>query len=164
MQASGDTQVLRLKTTIVALISAGLGVALLTLARAIAEDHDWQWLSFWPLGELGGILVGAGLLGIAWDYFDGKDRERRDDARVRRLLKEAAPDFRDAVVQGFAVNGDDLSRVATSELLDSIATNVLALRLKDREFAREVSKTCATKLSGHRSAGTTSTSASRSHP
>lgn len=127
-----------LKTTIVALIALGVGIALLTLAKAIADDPAWAWLSFWPLGELGGILVGAGLLGIVWEYFDGKDREARDDARVRRLLKEAAPDFREAVVRGFAVEDDDLKRVATPELLDAIAGNVLALRLGNRAFASEV--------------------------
>jgi hypothetical protein len=131
-------QILPLKTTIVAMVSFGAGIALLALARSIDGDAAWSWLSFWPLGELGGILVGTGLLGVAWEYFDGKDREARDDARVRRLLKEAAPDFRDAVVRGFAVSPDDLTRVATPQLLDGIATNVLALRLGDEEFAREI--------------------------
>lgn len=139
MSSSNDRhQVFRLKTTIVALVSFGVGVALLVVARAVVEDPAWGWLSFWPLGEVGGILVGAGLLGVAWDYFDGQDRERREDARVRRLLKEAAPDFRDAVVRGFAVESDDLKRVATPELLDQVASNVLALRLGNRAFASEV--------------------------
>ena len=133
-----DNEVLRLKTTLVGLAAFGMGVTLLTLARAISDVAGWEWLSFWPLGELGGILVGAGLLGVAWDYFDGRDRERRDDARVRRLLRESAPDFRDAVVRGFAVESDDLRRVATPELLDSIAGNALGLRLNDGEFAREI--------------------------
>lgn len=127
-----------LKVTIVAVIALGIGIAFLTLARALDGNEAWSWLTFWPLGELGGILVGAGLLGIVWDYFDGKDREARDDARVRRLLKESAPDFRDAVVRGFALENDDLKRVATPELLDQIAGNVLALRLGNRAFASEV--------------------------
>ncbi len=131
-------QVLRLKTTIVALVSFGLGVALLALARTIDSNQAWAWLSFWPLGELGGILVGAGLLGIVWDYFDGRDREKREDARIRRLLKESAPDFRDAVVKGFAVENEDLKRVATPELLDDLAANALGLRLSDHRFAREI--------------------------
>ncbi len=135
---TSDQEVLRLKTTILGLVSFGIGIALLTIARAAEGNPSWAWLSFWPLGELGGILVGAGVLGIAWDYFDGRDRERREDARLRRLLKESAPDFRDAVVKGFAVDSEDLKRVATPELLDEIASNVLALRLGDRAFASEV--------------------------
>lgn len=127
-----------LKTTLVALGALGLGFLLLVLARRIGEDPAWGWLGLWPLGELGSILVGAGLLGIVWDYFDGKDKEARDTERLRRVLREAAPDLRDAVVQGFAVDSDDLKRVATPVLLDSIASNALGLRLDDSEFAREV--------------------------
>lgn len=133
-----DQKMIRLKTIIVALVSFGIGLVFLSVSRAIADEPTWSWLSFWPLGEIGGILVGAGLLGIAWEYFDGRDREHRDDARVRRLLREAAPDFRDAVVRGFAVESRDLKRVATPELLDSIAGNALGLRLGDSEFAREI--------------------------
>lgn len=53
-----------LKTTIVALLALGAGTALLVLSRTIADDPAWDWLNFWPLGELGSILIGAGLLGI----------------------------------------------------------------------------------------------------
>ncbi|MFK0071895.1 hypothetical protein [Arthrobacter woluwensis] len=67
-----------------------------------------------------------------------KTIEERENERIRNVLKEAAPDFRDAVVRGFAVENDDLKRVATPELLDDIAGNVLALRLGDRHFAEEV--------------------------
>lgn len=56
------TRLHQLKTTLVAIVALGLGIALLTLARSIDGDPAWAWLSFRPLGELGGILVGAGLL------------------------------------------------------------------------------------------------------
>lgn len=136
MRPSPLQRIYRLKVTIVALLSLGLGIGLQVLAlhsRDIAP-----WLNFLPLSEIGGTLFAAGLFGIAWDYFDGKDKEGREDERIRRLLTEAAPDFRDAVVRGFSVESDDLKRVATPELLDSIAGNVLALRLGDRTFAEEV--------------------------
>lgn len=136
--SNADQNVLRLKTIIVAIVAFFFGVVLLTVSRFALNNSEWAWLSVLPIGEVGGILVGAGLLGVAWDYFDGRDRERRDDARVRRLLKESAPDFRDAVVRGFAVENEDLQRVATPELLDDIASNALGLRLKDRRFAREI--------------------------
>lgn len=128
----------KLKVTIVALVAVGLGVGFLSLARALSGNHDWAWLTFWPLGELGGILFGAGILGVAWDYFDGKDKEDRDTERLRRVLVEAAPNLRDAVVQGFALQPEDLKRVATPELLDAVAGNALALRLGDQSFARGV--------------------------
>ena len=46
--------------------------------------------------------------------------------------------MRDAVVEGFAIHPEDLKRVATPELLDDIAANVMALRLGDEQFAREI--------------------------
>jgi len=46
--------------------------------------------------------------------------------------------MRDAVVKGFTVQPDDLRRVAKPELLDSIAANVLGIRLGDEQFAREI--------------------------
>lgn len=41
------------------------------------------------------------------------------------------------MIRGFAVESDDLKRVATPQLLDDIATNALSLRLGDRPFASE---------------------------
>lgn len=131
-------RIYQLKVTIVALVSLGFGVILQAFAGYAASRPELAWVGFWQIGSIGGTLFAAGLFGLVWDYFDGKDKEERDDERVRRLLKESAPEFRDAVVEGFAVNSDDLKRVATPDLLDSIAVNVLALRLGDREFAREV--------------------------
>lgn len=46
--------------------------------------------------------------------------------------------MRDAVIEGFAIHPDDLKRVANPELLDTIASNVMALRLGDEQFAREI--------------------------
>lgn len=158
-------QVHALKTTIVALLALGLGIALLVVARGVEDHPAWAWLSFWPLGELGSILVGAGLLGIVWDYFDGKDKEARDTERLRRVLAEAAPDLRDAVVEGFAINSDGLKRVATPELLDSIASNAMRsgfVSVMAPSPARSTPSSSRT-LSGRRSGGMTSMSGFGSH-
>ncbi|WP_431230455.1 hypothetical protein [Paenarthrobacter nicotinovorans] len=121
-----------------AITSLALGIGLQVLSAHIHEMAALSWAGFLPLSEIGGTLFAAGLFGVAWDYFDGKDKEARTDERIRHLLEESAPSFRDAVVRGFAVENDDLRRVATPELLDSIAGNVLAMRLGDRAFAEEV--------------------------
>ncbi len=121
-----------------ALVALGLGIALLTLANFVDSTTTLDWLTYWPIAELGSILAGAGILGIGYNYLIDRDKDALDDERTKRLLKEAAPDFRDAVVQGFAVSPDDLKRVATPELLDSIATNAMGLRLGDAAFASEV--------------------------
>jgi hypothetical protein len=138
MREDFPERIYKLKATIVALVSFGFGIAFLILSRYVAETPSLWWLAFWPISEIGGTLTAAGLFGIAWEYVDGKDKEAREDERIRRLLRESAPAFRDAVVQGFTVSSDDLERVATPELLDGIAINVLALRLGDRQFASEI--------------------------
>ncbi|MEM9520390.1 MAG: hypothetical protein AAGA37_13790 [Actinomycetota bacterium] len=46
--------------------------------------------------------------------------------------------MRDAVLAAFAADHADLARVSPPETLDRIATNALALRLDDAEFASEV--------------------------
>lgn len=126
-----------LKLTIVALVTTGLGVALLTLAFNMPENPP-GWLSFWPIGEIGGLLFATGLFGMAIDHYKRKDDEARADARLDRALARNIPKFRDAVIEGFDVQPDDLRRVATPERLDSIATNALSLRLGDDAFAREI--------------------------
>lgn len=93
-------RIYKLKVTIVALVSLGLGIALLVLSRHVPDTPALDWLALWPIGEIGGTLAAAGLFGIAWDYVDGKDKEAREDERIRRLLKESVPAFRDAVVEG----------------------------------------------------------------
>jgi hypothetical protein len=51
------------------------------------------------------------------------------------VLTEEAPAMRDAVIQGFAFNADDLARVSSPAVLDDVARNVLALQLGDRDLA-----------------------------
>lgn len=136
--SNNSSRIYRLKVVITALVSLIAGVALLVLARHAENRLDWTWLSFWPIGEIGGILTAAGLFGIAWEYFDGQDKEVREDERIRRLLKESAPDFRDAVIAGFAETPDNMRGVATTETLDRLAINALSLRLGDEKFASEI--------------------------
>jgi len=99
---------------------------------------DWHWLHALPLGELGGTLFGAGLLSTFFEYTFRRDQEAHTLARFRQIIREEAPAMRDAVVEGFAIHPEDLKRVATPELLDDIAANVMALRLGDEQFAREI--------------------------
>ncbi len=98
----------------------------------------WGWLHSLPLGELGGTLFGAGLLSTLFEYSFRKDQEEATVAQFREIIKEQAPTMRDAVIEGFAIHPEDLKRVANPELLDSIASNVMALRLGDQQFAEEL--------------------------
>ncbi|WP_375431010.1 hypothetical protein [uncultured Friedmanniella sp.] len=131
-------RIYKLKVTLLAVVTAVAGLALLFVAKLAEGNAASSWLRHLPVFELGSTLFITGAFVVAYNYVDGRDKEQREDERIRRLLGESAPAFRDAVVRGFAVNSDDLKRVATPELLDDIATNVLALRLGDRQFAQEI--------------------------
>ena len=128
------------KAALLALSFTLAGILLIMLNAWLAPLRlgDWQWLHALPLGELGGTLFGAGLLSTFFEYTFRRDQEAHTLARFRQIIREEAPAMRDAVVEGFAIHPEDLKRVATPELLDDIAANVMALRLGDEQFAREI--------------------------
>ena len=130
----------RLKAALLAVSFTLAGILLMMLNAWMTPLRlgDWQWLHALPLGELGGTLFGAGLLSTFFEYTFRRDQEAHTLARFRQIIREEAPAMRDAVVEGFAIHPDDLKRVATPELLDDIAANVMALRLGDEQFAREI--------------------------
>ena len=130
----------RLKAALLAVSFTLAGILLIMLNAWLAPLRlgDWQWLHALPLGELGGTLFGAGLLSTFFEYTFRRDQEAHTLARFRQIIREEAPAMRDAVVEGFAIHPEDLKRVATPELLDDIAANVMALRLGDEQFAREI--------------------------
>lgn len=122
------------------LAGVGLGVAgifLIMVGRATDSD-ELSLAELIPWTELGGILIGAGLLGIWIDRFFQREQQAADEERLRQLMTEHAPVMRDAVLQAFAAGHADLERVAIPETLDGIITNSLGLRLEDQTFAEEI--------------------------
>ena len=122
-------------------VALTLGGILLMMLSGWLDHLDlgaWSWLHSLPLGELGGTLFGAGLLSTLFEYTFRRDQEQATLEQFRQIIHEQAPAMRDAVVEGFAIHSDDLKRVANPELLDDIASNVMALRLGDDQFAREL--------------------------
>lgn len=99
---------------------------------------DWQWLHALPLGELGGTLFGAGLLSTFFEYAFRRDQERVVTERFRQTIREEAPTLRDAVIEAFRFDRQDVARIATPELLDDLARTSLGLRFGDPAFGREV--------------------------
>ncbi|MGX7681584.1 hypothetical protein ACSMXN_22090 [Jatrophihabitans sp. DSM 45814] len=131
----------RLYQTKLALLATTLffvGLALLILGHWLPHLNGWAWSGNWPIVDIGSAMFTTGLLGVALQYIDGQDSEDRDTARLERVLGAAAPAMRDAVIAGFAFEPQDIARVATSETLDKIVTNGLALRLGDQAFAEEL--------------------------
>lgn len=133
-------RLLRLKAALVAvsLTLAGILLMMLNGWMASLDLSSWSWVHALPLGELGGTLFGAGLLGTLFEYTFRREQEESTVERFRQIIREQAPAMRDAVVEGFAIHPDDLKRVANPELLDDIASNVMSLRLGDEQFAREI--------------------------
>lgn len=128
----------RTKLVLSCIILVGLGILLLVLGNWVSRTTSHHWLTLLPINEFGGILVGGGLLSVWLDHFLSREQDEIDELRLRRLLHEQAPAMRDAVLEAFAANNEDLQRVATPETLDRIISNSLALRLDDPEFAEEI--------------------------
>lgn len=122
----------------VSLTLTGILLIMLNSWLSTLSLGDWSWLHALPLGELGGTLFGAGLLGTLFEYSFRKDQEAATTRQFRQIIHDEAPAMRDAVIEGFAIRPEDLKRVANPELLDAIAANVMALRLGDEQFAREI--------------------------
>lgn len=133
----------RLRKTKAAFLATALtlaGVLLIMLNGWLTGLNlgDWAWLHALPLGELGGTLFGAGLLGTLFEYSFRKDQEAATTRQFRQIIHDEAPAMRDAVIEGFRFNTDDLERIATPRLLDELAVNSLGMRFGDTAFGREV--------------------------
>lgn len=133
----------RLRKTKAFLLATSLtlaGVLLIMLNGWVSNLNlgVWNWLHALPIGELGGTLFGAGLLSTLFEYTFRKDQEEATVEQFRQIIHEQAPAMRDAVIEGFAIHPEDLKRVSNPDLLDDIAANVMALRLGDEQFAREI--------------------------
>ena len=111
---------------------------MLFLSRWIGQGRGWQGLVNWPLADIGSAMFTTGLLGVALQYLEKQDGEVRDTERLKRVLADSTPAMRDAVIQGFAFEPDDLARVAAPATLDKIISNGLAIRLDDATFADEI--------------------------
>ena len=113
----------RLKAALLAVSFTLAGILLMMVNTWLAplQLGDWQWLHALPLGELGGTLFGAGLLSTFFEYTFRRDQERAVTERFRQTIREEAPALRDAVIEAFRFDRQDVARIATPELLDDLA-------------------------------------------
>ena len=130
----------RLKAALLAVSFTLAGILLMMLNAWLAplQLEDWRWLHALPLGELGGTLFGAGLLSTFFEYAFRRDQERAVTERFRQTIREEAPALRDAVIEAFRFDRQDVARIATPVLLDDLARTSLGLRFGDPAFGREV--------------------------
>ena len=130
----------RLKAALLAVSFTLAGILLMMLNAWLTPLNlgDWQWLHALPLGELGGTLFGAGLLSTLFEYTFRRDQERAVTERFRQTIRDEAPALRDAVIEAFRFDHQDVARIATPQLLDDLARTSLGLRFGDPAFGREV--------------------------
>ncbi len=130
----------RLKAALLAVSFTLAGILLMMLNAWLSplQLGEWQWLHALPLGELGGTLFGAGLLSTFFEYAFRRDQERAVTERFRQTIREEAPALRDAVIEAFRFDRQDVARIATPALLDDLARTSLGLRFGDPTFGREV--------------------------
>lgn len=102
------------------------------------ELGAWSWLQSIPLTDIGSTLLVAGLVGTIFDMALRRDQEEAVKQQFRDIIREQAPAMRDAVIEGFRFDSDDLRRIATPRLLDDLAETSLGLRFGDPAFGREV--------------------------
>lgn len=126
------------KLTLLSVIAIVAGVAFLLLAGWAEHQPGWEWLASAVVTDIGAALLTTGLVVSTFEYINREHGEEQAMHRLREVVAEQAPAIRDAVIQGFAFNADDLSRVASPETLDQIVRNSLAIQLKDRELAEDV--------------------------
>jgi hypothetical protein len=131
------TRLYRTKTLLSSVVLVVAGVLLMVIGKRLGSDPS-SWIAWLPWSELGGILIGAGLLSVWLDHFLNREQAAIEELRLRTILHEQAPAMRDAVLEAFAANHDDLARIATPHMLDHVITNSLALRLDDQQFASEI--------------------------
>lgn len=137
---STASQLRKTKAALLAVSLALAGILLIMASGWVAkmELGSWGWLYELPLGELGGILFGAGVLGSLFEYSMRKEQAEIVSEQFSDAIKKHVPTIRDSVLQAFEISPDDLKRVANPELLDRLAENSMSLRLGDEQFAREI--------------------------
>ena len=130
----------RIKAALLAVSLTLAGILLIMLAAWLnhLDLGTWNWLHSFPLTELGGTLFGAGLLSTLFEYTFRRDQEESTVARFRQTIHDEAPTLRDALIEAFRFDRDDLRRIATPELLDDLARTSLGLRFGDPAFGQEV--------------------------
>lgn len=131
-------RIYRLKLIITGIVLALLGLLTSSLANWLDKTGVVDHLVVALVQGLSDVFLVTGAIGIATDFITGRAKDDANAERIRATVKELAPDFTHAVIKGFATSPADLKTVATPELLDSIASNALGLRLGDAEFAREI--------------------------
>ena len=118
-----------------------IGILLIMLNAWLATLSlgDWSWLRHLPLDEVGGPLLGAGLVSTVLDYSYRRDQEDVAIQRTQQAIVDLSPaKLWSVLCEGLTRHPAELARLTTPERLDDAAAAIMAQRLGDEQFAREI--------------------------
>ena len=134
-------RLLKTKAALLAVSFTLIGVLLIMLNAWLATLSlgDWSWLHHLPLDEVGGPLLGAGLVSTILDYSYRRDQEDVAIQRTQQAILDLSPaKLWSILCEGLAHHPAELARLTTPERLDDAAAAIMAQRLGDAQFAREI--------------------------
>ena len=134
-------RLLKTKAALLAVSFTLIGILLIMLNAWLATLSlgDWSWLHHLPLDEVGGPLLGAGLVSTILDYSYRRDQEDVAIQRTQQAIVDLSPaKLWSVLCEGLARHPGELSRLTTPERLDDAAAAIMAHRLGDEQFAREI--------------------------
>jgi hypothetical protein len=130
-------QLYKTKLGLAGLVTSLLGVALIAASSLANLVPVLSLLLGWPLQQVGSIVLGVGLFGVIFEYYNREASAERTKELLRRAIREEAPAIRDAVLHSFAFEPETMRNIASDETLDRIATNAIGLRLGDEALAAD---------------------------
>ena len=134
-------RLLKTKAALLAVSFTLIGILLIMLNAWLATLSlgDWSWLHHLPLDEVGGPLLGAGLVSTILDYSYRRDQEDVAIQRTQQAVVDLSPaKLWSVLCEGLARHPAELARLTTPERLDDAAAAIMAQRLGDAQFAREI--------------------------
>ena len=134
-------RLLKTKAALLAVSFTLIGILLIMLNAWLATLSlgDWSWLHHLPLDEVGGPLLGAGLVSTVLDYSYRRDQEDIAIQRTQQAIIDLSPaKLWSVLCEGLARHPAELARLTTPERLDDAAAAIMAHRLGDEQFAREI--------------------------
>ena len=134
-------RLLKTKAALLAVSFTLIGILLIMLNAWLATLSlgDWSWLHHLPLDEVGGPLLGAGLVSTILDYSYRRDQEDVAIQRTQQAIVDLSPaKLWSVLCEGLAHHPAELDRLTTPERLDDAAAAIMAQRLGDEQFAREI--------------------------
>ena len=134
-------RLLKTKAALLAVSFTLIGILLIMFNAWLATLSlgDWSWLHHLPLDEVGGPLLGAGLVSTILDYSYRRDQEDVAIQRTQQAIIDLSPaKLWSVLCEGLARHPGELARLTTPERLDDAAAAIMTQRLGDEQFAREI--------------------------